>query len=282
MKKRAVFFALVFIKLFSVTKSALACKGSQVLFQDNFSTLDPSWGNPSQDLSVGDGKLVVQLGVYAFGILNQANLKIADDAATPIAITAPPASNTASGCNGNRVLYQDNFVTLDPAWGVPSPNLNVNNGKLVMQPEINNEVLALNQANLFQDMNFCVKVVLVKSDDPSYSAGPVFWAKDPGDYYYVLVCGNGQFAVKRWFNSRILTPVTWRESAAINKSIGQTNQIQLVTKGNQATVYINGTEVITFNGLSPQGGGFIGLVSYSPEKAQNKNVWEFSDFKVTK
>ncbi len=121
MKKRAVFFALAFIMLFSVTKSALACKGSQVLFQDNFSTLDPSWGNPSQDLSVGDGKLVVQLGVYAFGILNQANLKIADAAATPIAITAPSVSNTASGCNWNQVLISRQFCDLGSGLGSAEP-----------------------------------------------------------------------------------------------------------------------------------------------------------------
>lgn len=63
MKKRAVFFVLIFIMLFSVTKSALACKGSQVLFQDNFVTLDPSWGESKGKQSVKDGKLTIQPGV---------------------------------------------------------------------------------------------------------------------------------------------------------------------------------------------------------------------------
>lgn len=413
MKSRIVFFVFVSIMLLSVARSALACKGSQILFQDNFATLDPAWGAPNDKQSIKDGKLIIRPEVnQGWALINQgnifgdmdacinvtmaksddaswggglvfwakdynnyyvllatgdgqfsvrryvngtssaavdwrensalkkgvgqanqlrvvtkgnqatayindtevvtfngeppqgggfigvkgnstgksqivwefSNLKITNVSAAPVAnvITTPPVANTASGCNGSQVLYQDNFAILDPAWGAPSPNLNVNSGKLVMQPEINNSVVALNQANLFQDMSFCVNVGLVKSDDPSYSAGPIFWAKDSGDYYYMLVSGSGQFAVKRWVNSRVLTPVNWRESAVINKGIGQTNRVQVVTKENQATVYINGTEVITFNGQSPQGGGFIGIISFSPEKAQNKNVWEFSDLRVAK
>jgi len=53
-----------------------------------------------------------------------------------------------------------------------------------------------------------------------------------------------------------------------------------MTKGNQATVYINDTEVVTFKGQPPQGGSLIGVKGDSPEKSQA--VWEFSDLKVTK
>jgi len=114
MKSRIAFYALISIMLLSVTKSGLACKGSQVLFQDYFVTLDPSWGESKDKQSVKDGKLTIQPAV------------------------------------------------------------------------------------------------------------------------------------------------------------------------NQVTVYINGTEDLTFNGQSPQSGGLTGMLSYTPEKARNKNVWEFSDLKVTK
>jgi hypothetical protein len=83
-------------------------------------------------------------------------------------------------------------------------------------------------------------------------------------------------------NQRSLSPVPWRESASIKKGLGQTNELRVVTKGAQATVFINDTQVVSFNGQPPQGGGFIGMIAFSPEKATNKNVWEFSDLKVTK
>ncbi|HXG30832.1 MAG TPA: hypothetical protein VNK81_04235 [Thermodesulfobacteriota bacterium] len=185
-------------------------------------------------------------------------------------------------CKGTQVLLEDNFATLDPAWGEANANMNVGNGKLVIQPGINSSYVLINQANLFEDMDACVKVTQVKSDDPTYSAGLIFWAKDSGDYYYLLVTGDGWFSVKRWVNQRSLSPVPWRESASIKKGLGQTNELRVVTKGAQATVFINDTQVVSFNGQPPQGGGFIGMIAFSPEKATNKNVWEFSDLKVTK
>jgi hypothetical protein len=131
-------------------------------------------------------------------------------------------------------------------------------------------------------MDLCVNLSLAKSDDPTYSAGPIFWGKDSGDYFYFLVTGDGWFSIKHWVNSRALEPVTWRQSDAIKKGVGQINQLHVMIRGDQAKAYINDTEVVTFKGQPPQGGGFIGLIGFSPSKATNKNVWEFSDLKVTK
>jgi hypothetical protein len=158
--------------------------------------------------------------------------------------------------------------------------LSINNGKLILQPDINKSFTIINQGNIFEDIDVCVNVVLAKSDDPIQSAGLIFWAKDYSDYYYLLVSGNGWFSVNRWVNQRSLRPVPWRENAVIKKGVGQTNQLRVVTKGNQATVYINDTEVISFTGQPVQSGSFIGLTANSPEKSQD--VWEFSDLKVTK
>jgi len=85
---------------------------------------------------------------------------------------------------------------------------------------------------------------------------------------------------QRWTNVRTLQPVPWCENTVIKKSVGQTSQLRVMTKGNQATVYINDTEVVTFKGQPPQGGSLIGVKGDSPEKSQA--VWEFSDLKVTK
>ncbi len=93
-------------------------------------------------------------------------------------------------------------------------------------------------------MDVRVNVSIAKSDNTSYSGGLVFWAIDYEDYYYLLVSGDGWFAVKHWTNSRVLDPVPWRQSAALKKGVGVSNQLRLVTKGNQATVYINDAEAV--------------------------------------
>ncbi len=410
MKKQTVFLALACVIFLSITRGAWGCKGSQVLYEDNFATLDPAWGTPGPNLSFKDSKLILQADVntgfvalnkanlfndvdacvsvtmaksddpnfggglvfwakdsnnyYAvlvsgggqvsvrryvnnnssafvdwsenpavkkgIGQINQlrvvtsgnqatvyvndtqvatftgqppdggsfigvkcssaeksqivwefSNLKITKPVTSVATVMSTPVATGPSGCKG-QVIYGDNFATLDPAWGVQGPNLSVGNNRMVIQPETNTSFVALNKANLFQDMDACVNVTLVKTDDPNYSAGLIFWAKDSNDYYYLLVAGNGFFAVEHWLSNRLLTPVDWRESAAIRKGIGQTNQLEVITNGNQATVYINATETITFKGQPPQGGSFIGMIALSPEKAQNKNVWEFSDLKITK
>jgi hypothetical protein len=189
-------------------------------------------------------------------------------------------TKSALACKGTQVLYEDNFATLDPAWGTTSEKQSVKDGKLVVQPEVNSSWTVINQGNIFEDMDACVKVTMAKSDDPAWGGGLVFWSKDYNDYYYLLITGDGQFSIKRWVNGRTLTPVDWRENAAIKKGIGEWNQLRVVTKGNQATAYINDTEVITFKGQPPQGGGFVGVRGSSTDKAPI--VWEFSDLKVTK
>ena len=182
----------------------------------------------------------------------------------------------------SQMSFQDNFATLDPAWGAPSSNMSVQNGQLILQPELNNSFTALNQAYLIEDMDARVKVRIAKSDNPNYGGGLVFWAVDYKDYYYLLVTGDGWFAVKRWTNGRVLDPVPWRQSTALKKGIGEWNQLRVVTKGNQATVYINDAEVVTLKGQPPKGGGFIGLTGNSPPDVQNKTVWEFSELRVMK
>ncbi|MGH7807566.1 MAG: hypothetical protein ACRENT_05690 [Thermodesulfobacteriota bacterium] len=62
------------------------------------------------------------------------------------------AGRTVYACKGSQLLFEDNFSTLDPAWGEQGPNLSVSNGKLIVQPEINSSYVALNQGNIFEDI----------------------------------------------------------------------------------------------------------------------------------
>jgi hypothetical protein len=52
----------------------------------------------------------------------------------------------------------------------------------------------------------------------------------------------------------------------------------VVTKGRQATAYVNDKQVATINGQPPSGGSCIGLYGQSAEKTQN--AWQFSNLKV--
>ncbi len=147
--------------------------------------------------------------------------------------------------------------------------MNVKDGKLVITPEKNTTQTILNQANVFpNDMEASYGMTFIKAPAPTWGSGLVFWAKDYDEYYAVLINAQGWFGVQRHVSNRYLLPVAWQESDAIKKGEGAENQVKVVTKGNQATIFINGKEVVSLNGQPPEGGTLIGFkVASGPEGA---------------
>jgi glucose/mannose transport system substrate-binding protein len=190
-----------------------------------------------------------------------------------VALLLVPILSVAAG----EILYQDKFASLDPSWGMPSERLSVEDGKLTLKPTPDTTQSILNQANVFDDADIRVDVIL-PAGDPSVPGGLIFWAKDHSNFYCLCIDAAGYFKVSRYVTDRWLQPVGWIENEAINKGIGQVNTLRVVTKGHQATAYINDKQVATFNGQPPQGGGCIGVSGGSPDNAQN--TWQFTNLQV--
>ncbi len=176
-----------------------------------------------------------------------------------------------------EILYEDNFTNLDPSWGLPGERLSVEDGKLTLKPAPDTTQSILNQANVFEDADIRVEVIL-PAGDASVPGGLIFWAKDHSNFYCLCIDAAGYFKISRYVTDRWLQPVGWIENEAINKGIGQVNKLRVVTKGHQATAYINDKQVTTFNGQPPQGGGCVGVSGGSPENAQN--TWQFTNLQV--
>jgi glucose/mannose transport system substrate-binding protein len=178
---------------------------------------------------------------------------------------------------GGDILYEDDFTNLDPSWGTAGDILSVKDGKLVLKPALNTTQSVLNQSNVFDDADIEVEVTL-SSGDPIVPGGLIFWAKDYSNFYCFSIDANGSFKISHFVIDRWLTPIGWTESNAINKGVGQANKLRVVTKGRQATAYINDKEVITINGQPPQGGGCVGISGGSVQDSQN--TWEFARLRV--
>jgi len=178
-----------------------------------------------------------------------------------------------------KVLFEDKFTALDPAWGAAGPIMDVKDGKLIITPEMNTSQTVLNQGNVFpNDAEGSFAMTFVKAPAPGWGSGLVFWARDYNEYYAVLMNPEGWFAVQRYVAGRYLLPVAWRESDAIKQGEGAENQVKVVTKANKATVFINGKEVISLSGQPPQGGTLIGFkVASGPE---GSNSVAFSNFQL--
>src|ERR1700730_12085451 len=178
---------------------------------------------------------------------------------------------------GGDVLYEDNFTNLDPSWGTPGDILSVKDGKLILKPALNTTQSVLNQSNVFDDADIAVDIIL-SSGDPIVPGGLIFWAKDYSNFYCLSIDANGSFKISHFVTDRWLSPVGWTKSEAMNTGIGQGNNLRVVTKGRQATAYINDKEVVTINGQPPQGGGCVGISGGSAQDSQN--TWQFANLRV--
>lgn len=186
----------------------------------------------------------------------------------------PPMLSALAG----EILYQDSFANLDPSWGTPSERLSVKDGKLTLKPVPNTTQSILNQSNVFDDADIRVEVNM-PAGDANVPGGLIFWAKDHSNFYCLCIDAAGYFKISRYVTDRWLQPVGWVENEAISKGIGQVNKLRVVTKGRQATAYINDKLVTTFYGQPPQGGGCIGVSGGSAQNSQN--TWQFTNLQVT-
>jgi hypothetical protein len=177
-----------------------------------------------------------------------------------------------------EVLFEDNFKTLDPAWG---DGFVIKDGKAVLAPDLNGAKAWLNQANVFQDMTLSLQLRAASGDqDDNCVGGAIIWAIDRQNHYVINLSTSGKISVARLVNNHALHPIPQRDCPEVKKGVGQSNLLKIVVKGNQATINMNGKDVLTFKGQPPEAGGAIGLRAESADKT--KAVWEFSDLKVTK
>jgi hypothetical protein len=197
-------------------------------------------------------------------------------------ISAVPAM--AAGCPG-KVLFQDSFATLNPAWNVAPTTAStaaVKNGKFV----INLLALHTNRSELYQgdvytDVTVCVTVQSGASDKlEDQGAAILFWAKDLTSFYVFEVTAAGYFAVERLVGGRWLMPLPAATSPAIKKGAGQANTLRVQTAGGTATLFINDQQVGTVAGTPADGGSLVGF--HADGAVGSLGSWEFSNFAVTK
>jgi hypothetical protein len=188
-----------------------------------------------------------------------------------------PAPYRAPG----QVIFQDNFSDFDSSWGVPDKIRRAESGSMVIQPQpaIGNFYVSLNNKYLYNDLDARVTVELRGKDDADAFGGVIFWARDPGNYYFAGYDGKGRFEVdqvvagKRWLQIPQLTTV----------KPGASNELEIVThktdNGAQATIFVNGNLVTPtpITGQPPSKGTRIGLFASGRDSS---SLWQFNNLVV--
>jgi hypothetical protein len=192
------------------------------------------------------------------------------------------AAGTASACLGKSdPALDDNFSKPDPGW--PSgDNVTATPQGLVIKPPANGSTWAVNSNYTMDGSDLCVTVAWPATmpspanEDTVGDVGVLFWKRDNdnSNYYMAAISADGIAVVSRYLNDQWLPIVKPSHSDAIKTGAGVANEIEVTTRGNAGTLYLNGTKIADFHGQAPPGGG--GPPGVYAESGPSVTNWVFS------
>lgn len=189
-------------------------------------------------------------------------------------------STPSLACNGDKVLFQEDFTVADATWGEMNQNFEIKDGKAVLRPSVQRVMWRYSGGFLFEDADICATVTLLETADPTSTwAGIGFWLSDSQNGYFLNIASNGNFQVRRMTNNNwVANPVGWTKSDALKQGPNQPNRLRLTLKGQSVSIELNGKPVARFRAQSPGQPSMIALTASSGDR---QDQWTIEDLKVT-
>lgn len=189
------------------------------------------------------------------------------------------AGGAAEACQstGAPTLVED-FKNPDIGWGKPDTIASYSQEGLVIRPPGGGSAWRWNRNFTMGRADFCIEAVNptpLPSPANAETVGDVgiwFWGTDAQNFYTATISLDGTAAVDRLVNGIWQSVVAPRRSPAVRTAAGATNEIELVTSGNSAAFFVNGSRVGDFQGQSPPGGGAPGIYA---ESGPQVTTWLF-------
>lgn len=183
-------------------------------------------------------------------------------------------------CEGKKVLFEDDFAIPDDAWDGKAPNFVIEGGRAVFSPETSVSSRVLHGGTVFDKADICLTLKMPEVTAPDQTgAGVMFWSKDYSNHYVLAVDPAGQVAILRRIAGKNVSVLSWRKNPAVQTAPGTINVLRVTLDGARVTAYVNGVKVATVRGQPTEGDGQVGL--YAESESARKNVWEFTNIKVT-
>jgi hypothetical protein len=194
--------------------------------------------------------------------------------ATP---TYSPSGNEKPTLGG--IILQDDFETRKPYWGNLTKFWNISNGHMALYPQLNEFYSVFAQRGPFVDASVEIDVTMAKGTDLTRPGGVIFWCKDNQDFYVLEINMTGFYAVYRRSHGKWIQIVNAVPVAAINQGVGQSNHLQVITRGSRAQLYANDQELTSVAYPDANPGGYIGV--YGESGTTQYLVWQFQHLKVS-
>jgi hypothetical protein len=115
------------------------------------------------------------------------------------------------------------------------------------------------------------------NEDTVGDVGIVFWKRDNDNYYLAAISPDGIAAISRSVGGQWTTIIDPLSSPAIKTAANAVNEIEVTTKGNGGTFYVNGTKITDFHGQAPPDGGPPGVYA---ESGPAITTWVFSRVQI--
>src|SRR5436190_13516930 len=81
--------------------------------------------------------------------------------AVAIAVLFFVAAGAAQSCEGKKVLFEDDFTTLETTWKIVPDEVKLADGKMVLSAKPENWRLVPNNASVYDDIDMCADVTTI-------------------------------------------------------------------------------------------------------------------------
>jgi hypothetical protein len=180
------------------------------------------------------------------------------------------ASAPALACQSrSNPLLDENFKNPEIGWGKPDAIADYTPRGLVMRPPVNGSAWRWNRNFSMARADLCVDAqnpAMMPTPANERNVGDVgiwFWGKDAQNFYTATIAPDGTAAIDRLVNGVWQTVVAPTRTASVRTAPGARNEIEIVTSGNSASFFVNGSDVAEFHGQAPPGGGAPGVYAES-------------------
>jgi hypothetical protein len=172
------------------------------------------------------------------------------------------ATSDTNACGNGKLLFQDNFETLNPAWGFREGAAVRSNGPegLTYKLDPDREVTLLNQSSPYDNYEVCAVYATQTAANANPWLGIVFWAEDEDNAHDATIWPkHGIFAVYRHQNKKTLTQIAPTRIGSMLTGTSVITEISVTVNGKEATLAVNGNKVTDFRGQPPERGSLIGF-----------------------